>query len=245
MSEDANTDDNKLANDFLAKVANGATEMINLDIKTYVGEMTYENNTAVFTDGAKVDGVHSRINLLQGDIRTEMSIDFHANYQDLLKFHQGREKNGQEIIKNNIELVKSLVVAFWFFLFETCTFTAVVFVIIASAFRFLKGGMFLTEFVVFHPLVHDVFGNPSVFKYHEVVSIISNLFQEQLVVGGLLIDSNSHGIEAIAAVFVDTGLVFFDLVLFFEQGNELTTRCFKIYFMQLFLNLLGFTILSC
>lgn len=109
MSEDANTADNKLANDFLAKVANGATEMINLDIKTYVGEMTYENNTAVFTDGAKVDGVHSRINLLQGDIRTEMSIDFHANYQDLLKFHQGREKNGQEIIKNNIELVKSLV----------------------------------------------------------------------------------------------------------------------------------------
>jgi hypothetical protein len=103
------------AKGFLAKVADEATEMINLDIKTYVGEMTYvkdddgKNGVAEFKDGAKVDGVHSRINLLQGDIRTEMSTDFHANYQDLLKFHQSREKNGQEIIKNNIELVKSLV----------------------------------------------------------------------------------------------------------------------------------------
>lgn len=102
---------NDKAKGFLAKVADEATEMVNLDIKTYVGNMTYDTATgkAEFTDGDKVDGVHSRINLLQGDIRTEMSADFHANYQDLLKFHQGREKNGQEIIKNNIELVKSLV----------------------------------------------------------------------------------------------------------------------------------------
>ena len=109
------TDEKGNAKKFLDSVADKATEMINLDIKTYIGEMTYEAGTgdkkgrAVFTDTAKIDGIQSRINLLQGDITTEMSTDFHANYQDLVKFHQAREKRGQDIIKNNIELVKSLV----------------------------------------------------------------------------------------------------------------------------------------
>ena len=102
---------NGKAKKFLDQVADQATDMVNLDIKTYIGEMTYdtETGTAVFTDGAKVEGIQSNIHLLKGDIRTEMSTDFHDKYQDLLKFHQTREKNGQEIIKNNIELVKSIV----------------------------------------------------------------------------------------------------------------------------------------
>jgi hypothetical protein len=99
------------AKSWLNTVADQATKMVNLEIKTYIGDMTYdlENKQASFTKGESSEGIHSTINLLQGDIRTEMSKNFHDNYQDLLKFHQTREKNGQEIIKNNIALVKELV----------------------------------------------------------------------------------------------------------------------------------------
>jgi hypothetical protein len=108
MSDSNETPDPK---SWLDKVAGQATKMVNLEIKTYIGDMTYveADKKASFTNNANVEGIHSTINLLQGDIRTEMSKNFHDNYQDLLKFHQTREKNGQEIIKNNIALVKELV----------------------------------------------------------------------------------------------------------------------------------------
>ena len=40
--------------------------MVNLGIQTYVGDMTYDTTTGKveFTDGEKVDGIHSRIHLL-------------------------------------------------------------------------------------------------------------------------------------------------------------------------------------
>ena len=90
-----------------------------------------------------------------------------------------------------------------------------------------------------------MFGDPAVFKDHEVVPPIAHLFQSELVVGCFFINTDAHRVKAVASVFIDPGLVFFDFVLLFEQGNEFTAGGFKIDFMEFFLNFLRFAIRPC
>ena len=53
--------------------------------------------------------IHTRIDLLQGDVVTQMDEEFATGkYQSLRDYHASHEKQGNEIIQANIKTLKSL-----------------------------------------------------------------------------------------------------------------------------------------
>jgi len=50
----------------------------------------------------------SEIDLISGDITTRMSDNFATDYQQLREYHMVKENHGQEIIRKNLEVVKTI-----------------------------------------------------------------------------------------------------------------------------------------
>jgi len=104
-----------MASDFLTSIVDKLKDFSELEIRTIVGEMSVGktgNNKGefLFKEGNKVDGIISKINLVDGDIETRMSPEVVGNpqYETILSFHMSKEKEGQEIMLKNLEVLKSI-----------------------------------------------------------------------------------------------------------------------------------------
>ena len=94
--------------DFIQKVIDGAHNLVTLEIKTIVGGFSVDGTKITRADGAKE--ILSRIGLLQGDITTAFSEEFLAPpYAAIRDFHQKREDQGNQIIKDNIARLGEII----------------------------------------------------------------------------------------------------------------------------------------
>lgn len=101
--------------DVLKRLEESLENMLTLEIVTAVGavqptvkDANGDRKLAALADGAKI--LRTRIDLLQGDITTEMDPAFvTGDYEELRSFHAEREKQAIEIVNSNIEAVKSLI----------------------------------------------------------------------------------------------------------------------------------------
>jgi len=92
------------------KVQDAAEDFANLKIQTVMGELELKaDNSIDFKQGQTIQGVVSNINLIDGDIKTQISEEFYKNYPELVQFQQSRESKGHEIITSNIATISTLV----------------------------------------------------------------------------------------------------------------------------------------
>ena len=82
-------------------ILNALQNLVTLKITTTVTGSAAKDKASMVTD----------INLLLGDITTEIPKEFvdGGPYASLRAFHQAREQQGAEIIKSNVEALKSLL----------------------------------------------------------------------------------------------------------------------------------------
>lgn len=104
--------------EFVSEISNGIREATTLEIQTVVCDLDVsfdDSNKKMIlkpkTDSeSKVDGIASRIKLVQGDIDCIMSPAFaDGNMKSLREFHQLKESQAQDIVSKNIQLVKNMV----------------------------------------------------------------------------------------------------------------------------------------
>lgn len=96
--------------DIYDKITDTAKDLTVLEIKTLMGDMEIMNDGKVrFKNNQDVQGVHSRIDLIDGDITTHITEEFYNKYPELVQWHQSREAKGNEIIESNIQTIGSLV----------------------------------------------------------------------------------------------------------------------------------------
>ncbi|WP_163713859.1 hypothetical protein [Mangrovibacterium lignilyticum] len=94
----------------IEKIFDNIGDLYTLNIKTVMGKMESDANGDIhIKSNQEVKGMTSSINLLDGDINTEMSEEFYQKYPELVQFHQSREAKGSEIIENNILTLKTIV----------------------------------------------------------------------------------------------------------------------------------------
>jgi len=101
---------NSRFHDFVRNVENRISNLTTLEIKTIVGDYNVDQNEQI---GVKKDGefriLQSRIDLIQGDITTNISNELVTDkYAWLRDFHARKEERGHEIIDNNVRAIISL-----------------------------------------------------------------------------------------------------------------------------------------
>lgn len=97
------------AKEVLQKIENSIQDLTELKIHTLMGNMEIDADGNVdFKTEQAVDGIVSKINLVDGDIITQMTENFYKNYPELVQFHQSREAQGNEIIEGNIHALKTI-----------------------------------------------------------------------------------------------------------------------------------------
>lgn len=107
-------------NDLITKIKDSLNNLVTLEIITAVGQVRFrpkagssQDTESGFPDldyekNPKV--ILTKINLLQGDIKTVFHEEFvTGDYQSLKDFHAAREKEGYEIVHKNIEAIKELL----------------------------------------------------------------------------------------------------------------------------------------
>lgn len=98
--------------EFLGKVKDSIEKLSTLDIVTAVGPLKYDSvkKTYEAPESGAASVMRTRIDLLQGDITTQLDEEFATGrYQGLRDYHAAREKQGHELIKSNIETLRQLV----------------------------------------------------------------------------------------------------------------------------------------
>jgi uncharacterized protein with HEPN domain len=96
--------------DIFDKITDTAKDLTVLEIKTLMGEMEILNNGKVqFKTNQDIQGISSRIDLIDGDITTHITEEFYNKYPELVQWHQSREAKGNEIIEGNIQTLTSIV----------------------------------------------------------------------------------------------------------------------------------------
>lgn len=96
--------------EILQKVENGIQDMTQLKIQTIMGNLEIDNNKKIdFVPGQEIQGMISKIDLIDGDITTQITEKFYDKYPELVQFHQSREAKGNEIIEGNILALGTLV----------------------------------------------------------------------------------------------------------------------------------------
>jgi hypothetical protein len=100
--------------ELIEKAQNSIDDLINLKIqKLMVSDLKTTNvdgKEELTLDTANtVTGITSRINLIDGDITTEIAETFYKNYPELVQFHQSRETQGHQIIENNIKVIGEII----------------------------------------------------------------------------------------------------------------------------------------
>ena len=115
----ANADANAQQPTFFERVIDGFNELKTLRVSTYIG--TVQPNTSLtvedLQDGQGQDVVLSKLNIndamlskvdmLTGDITTAMTNEFRDN-SALREYHSLREQQAHEIVKRNVEVLKSV-----------------------------------------------------------------------------------------------------------------------------------------
>jgi hypothetical protein len=95
-----------MAHSFLTTVSQAITNLTTLQIVTTV--VAVDVATDAITPGGKA--IRTRIDLLQGDITTEMDpVYLTAEYAPLREFHTTREGSGLDIIQNNVKALQELI----------------------------------------------------------------------------------------------------------------------------------------
>ena len=104
---------------FIEKVTLGLEKMETLQIRTIVGEMESipdekDKTKTIFRiiSGKTVDGIISKIHLITGDIDTEISPKFATEYTQLREFHLLKERQAQDIVQKNINVIISVLSLF-------------------------------------------------------------------------------------------------------------------------------------
>ncbi len=96
---------------FLDDLANKAENIANLQIKTIIGEATFDPNdeSGKYTLNDNAQTMYTSIDLLQGDITSIIPESFLSDkLANIRQYHQSREEMGRQIIKDNIECLKEL-----------------------------------------------------------------------------------------------------------------------------------------
>ena len=95
--------------EILDKINNTVQDLTVLEISTLMGELELVNGKIEFKPNQDIQGITSRIDLIDGDITTRITEDFYNKYPELVQWHQSREAKGNEIIESNIETIGSMV----------------------------------------------------------------------------------------------------------------------------------------
>ena len=95
---------------FFEKMGEALKNLETLRIRTIVGEIKYDaaKNDYVHKDGQNVEGMISEIHLASGDIDTKLTPKFLKEYDTLREYHQTKELKGQEIVENNLKLIREI-----------------------------------------------------------------------------------------------------------------------------------------
>lgn len=96
--------------EILQKIENGIQDLTQLKIQTVMGKMEIDDNKQIdFSPGQEIEGIISKIDLIDGDITTQITEKFYQKYPELVQFHQSREAKGNEIIEGNILALSAIV----------------------------------------------------------------------------------------------------------------------------------------
>jgi hypothetical protein len=95
--------------DILDAVNNKVNDLTVLEIKTLMGDLEFVNGKVEFKPNQDIQGITSRVDLVDGDITTKISEDFYTKYPELVQWHQSREAKGNEIIEGNIRTIGNLI----------------------------------------------------------------------------------------------------------------------------------------
>ncbi len=95
--------------DILDKINSTVNDMTVLEIKTLMGDLEMVNGKIEFKPDQDIQGITSRIDLVDGDIETRITEDFYNKYPELVQWHQSREAKGNEIIEGNILTVSRMI----------------------------------------------------------------------------------------------------------------------------------------
>ncbi|WP_020526277.1 hypothetical protein [Flexithrix dorotheae] len=106
----AEKEDTSVFYNFVRNVETAINNLVTLEIKTIVGDykVDEEENISVKKEG-EFQILQTRINLMQGDMITNISNDLVTDrYAWLRDFHARKEERGHEIINNNIQTIMSI-----------------------------------------------------------------------------------------------------------------------------------------
>jgi hypothetical protein len=93
----------------LQKIEDKVQDLTELNIQTLMGGFeTDMDGNVKFKANQEVNGIISKVSLVDGDIITQMTEDFYKNYPELVQFHQSREAQGNEIIEGNVLALKTI-----------------------------------------------------------------------------------------------------------------------------------------
>jgi len=96
--------------ELVKKIENGISDLTHLRIQTVMGPLeTNDKGEIDFPKQQQIEGIITNIDLIDGDIKTQMTEHFYKTYPELVQFHQSRETKGQDIISKNIEVLKQIV----------------------------------------------------------------------------------------------------------------------------------------
>ena len=110
---------NKASQDFRDKLAGNniaealqmaLSEAIELKIVTWVSDSDVPNSQSTIEDAAPSSIMRTRINIVDGDIETEIGSKFLSDgpYAELKDFHMQQVGEGRTIIRQNLESLKDL-----------------------------------------------------------------------------------------------------------------------------------------
>ncbi len=113
MADQTSAAPDQTGSSFFNKVLEKSADLASLSIQTIVGDFTIDQSGAKITaTPQKSDSIVTRIDLIDGDITTAMSAKFmEGDYKELRNFHADREKEGRDIIEQNINTLKSIAQA--------------------------------------------------------------------------------------------------------------------------------------
>ncbi len=96
--------------DFVNKIQEKISNLTTLEIKTIVGEYTIENSEDVVPlPNVQFMVMHSKIDLIGGDITTNMSRSMMSQeYAWVREFHAEKERKAHQIVQDNLKAIMSL-----------------------------------------------------------------------------------------------------------------------------------------
>ena len=90
------------------KINDAVKDLTVLEIRTVMGELELVDGRIELKPNQDIQGITSHIDLVDGDIKTQITEQFYNKYPELVQWHQSREAKGNEIIQNNVQTIGSI-----------------------------------------------------------------------------------------------------------------------------------------